>query len=160
MNWVTGVGELKRKLGVEGKVVGVGPKSVSGNSRGTAAEGFESAEADVEGWGWEEVDACVCEVVVCGEGFGGGIEAVPLIVGVALSLELLPGCSPKRRRAAFKVASRGPVNSPGRSAVVEPVDSDPVREPELVSEDEEAESDADVVVDCCRAGAEASRSAG
>ena len=62
MNWVVGVGELMTKLGVEGKVVGVGPKSVRGKSRGTAAEGFGS-EADVDGRGWAEVDACACEVV-------------------------------------------------------------------------------------------------
>lgn len=66
MNWVVGVGELNTKLGVEGKVVGVGPKSVSGKSRGTVAEGFGS-EAGVGGGGWAEVDACVCEVAGCTE---------------------------------------------------------------------------------------------
>jgi len=45
---IVGVGELKTKLGVEGKVVGVGLKSVNGKSRGTAAAGFGSAE-EVEG---------------------------------------------------------------------------------------------------------------
>ena len=49
MNWVVGVGELKTKLGVEGNVVGVGLKSVSGRSRGTAVEGFGSAEVDADG---------------------------------------------------------------------------------------------------------------
>jgi len=49
VNWVVGVGELKTKLGVEGKVVGVGPKSVSGKSRGTPVEGFWSVETDVDG---------------------------------------------------------------------------------------------------------------
>jgi hypothetical protein len=58
-----GVGELKTKLGVEGKVVGVGPKSVSGKSRGTPAEGVGSAKADVDGGGWVEAGACVCEAV-------------------------------------------------------------------------------------------------
>jgi len=66
VNWVVGVGELMTKLGVEGKVVGVGPKSVSGKSRGTVAEGFVS-EADVDGGGWAEVDACACDVVGCSE---------------------------------------------------------------------------------------------
>lgn len=66
MDWVVGVGELMTKLGVEGKVVGVGPKSVSGKSRGTAAEWFGS-EVDVDGRGWAEVDACACEVVGCVE---------------------------------------------------------------------------------------------
>jgi hypothetical protein len=45
-----GVGELKIKLGVEGKVVGVGLKSVSGKSRGTAVAVFWSEEG-VDGWG-------------------------------------------------------------------------------------------------------------
>jgi len=90
------------------------------------------------------------------KGLTDGMEAVPLITGVAVSLELLPGCSPNRRSAAFKVASRVPVGSRG-SAVVESVDSDSVREPELVSEAEEVES-VDVVVGCCRAGAEVSLS--
>jgi len=49
MYWVVGVGELKTKLGVEGKVVGVGLKSVSGKSRGTVVEEFGSAEADDDG---------------------------------------------------------------------------------------------------------------
>ena len=172
MNWVVGVGELKTKLGVEGKVVGVGPKSVNGKSRGTAAEGFGSAEPDAGGGGWAEADACVCEVVGCAEeeawpevelvvkGLIGGTEVVPLVIGVAVSLGLLPGCSPKRRRAAFKVASRAPADSRGGSAVVESVDSDSVREPELVSEAEEVESDVGVVLGCSKAGAEVSRSAG
>jgi hypothetical protein len=47
--WVVGVGELKTKLGVEGKVVGVGLKSVSGKSRGTVVEEFGSAETDDDG---------------------------------------------------------------------------------------------------------------
>ena len=58
---------MKTKLGVEGKVVGVGLKSVSGKSRGTVVEEFGSAEADDDGWGWVEVDACVCEAVGCAE---------------------------------------------------------------------------------------------
>lgn len=45
-----GVGELKTKLGVEGKVVGVGLKSDSGKSLGTAVAELGSAE-EVEGWG-------------------------------------------------------------------------------------------------------------
>ena len=49
MCWVVGVGELKTKLGVEGNVVGVGLKSVSGKSRGTAVGGFGSADADAGG---------------------------------------------------------------------------------------------------------------
>ena len=66
-----------------------------------------------------EVDACVCEIVGCaGEWFradvvmrlGDGIEVVPLIAGAVISLELLTDCSPKRRRAAFKVASRVPAD--------------------------------------------------
>lgn len=65
---MVGVGELKTKLGVEGKVVGVGLKSVSGKSRGTVVGGFGSAKADAGGRGWVEVDACVCEVVGCAEG--------------------------------------------------------------------------------------------
>lgn len=154
MNWVVGVGELKTKLGVEGNVVGVGPKSVSGKSRGTAAEGFGSAGPDANGGGCEEVDACVCEAVGCAEVWAGavrglidGIGAVPLTVGNARSLGLLLGCSPKRRSAAFKVASRVPVDSRGGSAVVESVDSGSVEEPELVSEVEEVELDVDVVLD-------------
>lgn len=59
---IVGVGELKTKLGVDGKVVGVGLKSVSGKSRGTVVARFGSAE-EVDGWGWEEVDACVCAIV-------------------------------------------------------------------------------------------------
>lgn len=43
---------------------------------------------------------------------------------------------------------------------MESVDSGSVREPELVSEAEEVESEEDVVVDSCRAGAGAFRSAG
>ena len=91
-------------------------------------------------------------------GFIGGIKEVPLIGGVAVSPKLLPGCSPKRRRAAFKVASRVLVDSRGGSTVAESVDSDSVRESELVPEAEEVESD--VVVDCCRTGAEVSCPAG
>ena len=45
---IVGAGELKIKLGVEGKVVGVGLKSVSGKSRGTVVAGFGSEE-DVVG---------------------------------------------------------------------------------------------------------------
>jgi hypothetical protein len=67
VNCVVGVGELNTKLGVEGKVVGVGLKSVSGKSRGTAVVGFGSAEEEVDGWGWEEADACVCAIVGCAE---------------------------------------------------------------------------------------------
>jgi len=92
------------------------------------------------------------------EGLTDEIEA-PLITGTAVSLELLLGCNPKRRSAAFKVASRVPVGSRG-SAVVESVDSDSVRESELVSEAEEAESEADVAVGCCMAGAGVSLSGG
>lgn len=66
MNCVVGVGELKTKLGVEGKVVGVGLKSVSGKSRGTPVVGFGSEE-EVVGCGWDEMDACVCVVVGCEE---------------------------------------------------------------------------------------------
>ena len=118
------------------------------------------------------MDACVCGIVCCPEewfrvvvglvvkGLGDGIEAVPLIVGAAVSLELLKCCSPKRRRAAFKVASRVPADSRGGSAVVESEDSDSVREPEAVSEAEEVESEADVLVDCSRTGAGVSCSAG
>lgn len=87
-----------------------------------------------------------------------GIE-VPLITGTAVSLELLLGCSPKRRSAAFKVASRVPVGSRG-SAVVESVESDSVRESELESEAEEAESEAGVIVGCCGAGTDVSLSGG
>lgn len=46
---IVGVGELKTKLGVEGKVVGVGLKSVSGKSRGTVVVRFGSAEEEVDG---------------------------------------------------------------------------------------------------------------
>jgi len=160
---------LKTKLGVEGKVVGVGLKSVKGKSRGTVVEGFGSAEADVDGCGWMGVDACVCDVVGCAEewaradvalvvnGLGGGMEAVPLIAPAVVSLT---GCSPKRRRAAFKVASRVAVDPRGGSAVVESEDSDSVKEPELVSEAEEVESEAVVLVDCSRTGAGGSCSAG
>jgi len=89
-------------------------------------------------------------VKLVAKGLTDGIEAVPLITGASVSL--VPGCSPKRRSAAFKVASRVPVGSRG-SAVVESVDSDSVRESELVSEAEEVESEADVVVGLCRVGA-------
>jgi hypothetical protein len=97
------------------------------------------------------------ELVV--KGLGDGMDAVPLITGAAESLES-PGCrSPKRRRAAFKVASRVPADSRGGSDMVESVDSESVKESELVSEVGEAELEAVAVVDC-RAGAEVSRSAG
>ena len=49
------------------------------------------------------------ELVV--KGLGDGIEAVPLIAGAAVCLKVLTGCSPKRRRAAFSVASRVPADS-------------------------------------------------
>ena len=117
------------------------------------------------------MDACVCEVVGCAdewvragvalvvERLGDEIEVVPLITGAVASLELLAGCSPKRRRVAFKVASRVPADPRG-SAVVESEDSDSVKELELVSEAGEAESEAVVVVDCSETGAGVSRSAG
>ena len=89
-----------------------------------------------------------------------GIEAVPLMVGAAGSLRLLLGCNPKRRRAAFKVASRVAVDSRGGSAVMGSVGSGSVKEPELVSEVEEAESDVEVALECCMTGAGVSRSAG
>lgn len=161
---MVGVGELKIKLGVEGKVVGVGLKSANGKSRGTAGEGFGSVGAD-----WAKVDAWVCGVVgpveeeACAgvvNGLGDGIGVVPLRAGAAVSLELLPCCSLKRRRAAFEVASRVLVGSRGGSAVVESVDSDSVRESELVSEAEEVESNVVLAVDCCGASAEAFHSAG
>ena len=98
-------------------------------------------------------------VELVAKGLTDGIEAVPLITGATVSLELLPGCNPKRRSAAFKVASRVPVGSRG-SAVVESVDSDSVKEPELVVSEAEAESEADVVVGRCRVGAEVSLSGG
>jgi hypothetical protein len=119
-----------------------------------------------------EVDACVCEVIVCAEdwfragvvlvmkGPGDGIEADPLIAGAAASLELPVGCGPNRRRAAFKVASRVPADPRGESSVVESEDSDSVKEPEAVSEAEEVESEVDVLVDCSRTGAGVSCSAG
>lgn len=44
-------------------------------------------------------------------GVGDGMEVVPLITDVAVFLELPVGCIPKRRRAAFKVASRVPADS-------------------------------------------------
>jgi hypothetical protein len=169
---VVGVGELKMKLGVEGKVVGVGLKSANGKSRGTAGEGFGSVEVDIIGGGWVKVDVCVCGVVgpveeeACAEvelvvnGLGDGIGVVPLMAGAAVSLELLTCCSLKRRRAAFEVASRVLVGSRGGSAVVESVDSDSVRESELVSEAEEVESAVVLAVDCCGASAEAFHSAG
>ena len=90
-------------------------------------------------------------------GPGDGIGAVPFIVGAAVSLELLAGCSPKRRRAAFRVASRVPVDE---SPVVGSEGSDSVKEPEVVSEVEEVESEAEVLVDCPKAGVGASPSAG
>jgi len=98
-------------------------------------------------------------VELVAKGFTDGMEADPLIAGVTISLELLLGCSPNRRSAAFKVASRVSVGSRG-SAVVESVDSDSVREPELVSEAEEVESEADVVVGRRIAGTEVSLSGG
>lgn len=118
------------------------------------------------------MDACVCEVVGCAkewvradatpvvEGFGDGIEAAPFITGPAVSLKVLAGCRPNRRRVAFKVASRVPVDPRGGSAVVESEDSDSVKELELVSEAEEGESEVDALVDCSRTGAGASRSTG
>lgn len=90
-------------------------------------------------------------------GLGDGMEVVPLITGTAASLRLPPGCSPKRRRAAFNVASRAPVASLGGSDMVESVDSESVRELEPVSEAEEVESEADVVAGT---DAEATPSAG
>lgn len=66
---IVGVGELKTKLGVDGKVVGVGLKSVNGKSRGTAVAGFGSIEEEVDGWGWEE-DAWVCPAIGCPGGWG------------------------------------------------------------------------------------------
>ena len=117
------------------------------------------------------MDTCVCKFVGCAgewvradvvlvKGLGDGIEAVPLIVGVVVSLELLVGCSPKRRRAAFKVASRVPVDPRGGSPAVESEDSDSVKEPKVVSEAEELESEADVLADRSEAGAGVSRPAG
>lgn len=85
---------------------------------------------------------------------------VPLTACVAESLELLVGCIPKRRRAALKVAWRVPVASRGGSDMVESVDSESVREPELVLEVEEAvELEVDAVTGC-KTGAEVSGSAG
>lgn len=92
------------------------------------------------------------------KGLGEEMEVVPLIPGAAVSL-LPTGCSPKRRRAAFKVASRVPVYSRGGSDMVESVDSESVRELELVSEAEEVDSEVDVVTGC-GTGVELSRSAG
>ena len=66
---IVGVGELKTKLGVDGKVVGVGLKSVNGKSRGTAVGGFGSMEEEVDGWGGWEEDACVCPAISCPEGW-------------------------------------------------------------------------------------------
>lgn len=117
------------------------------------------------------MDACVCGIVGCAvwfragvalvvKGLGDGIEAVPLVPGAVVSLELFAGCSPKRRRAAFKVASRVPADPRRESAVVESEDSDSVKEPEAVSEAEEVESEADLLVDCSRTGAGVSCSAG
>ena len=77
-----------------------------------------------------------------------------------MSLEPLTGCSPKRRRAAFKVASRVPADVRGGSPVVGSEGSDSVKEPEVVSEVEEVESEADALVDCPDAGVGASPSAG
>lgn len=94
------------------------------------------------------------------KGLGDGIGAVPLIGGATASLKSLAGCSPKRRRAALKVASRVPVDPRGGSAVVESEDSDSVKEPELVSEAEEVESEVVVLVDCSRIGAGVTCSAG
>jgi hypothetical protein len=115
------------------------------------------------------VDACVWAVVGCVEwvwvgvgpkvkGLGDGMEVVPLITGTVVSLEFPTGCNPKRRSAAFEVASRAPEDSRGGSDMVEFVDSESVREPELVSE-AEVESEVDVVVGC-RTGAAMSCSAG
>ena len=93
-------------------------------------------------------------------GLGDEIVAVPLIPGATISLELPADCSPKRRRAAFKVASRVPADPRGGSAMVESEDSDSAKEPEAVSEAEEVESETDVLVDCSRTGAGVSCSAG
>lgn len=82
------------------------------------------------------------------KGLGDGIEVVPLIMDTGLSLGLPTGCSPKRRRAAFKVASRAPADSRGGSDMVEFVDSESVRELELVSDVKGVESEADIVADC------------
>lgn len=93
------------------------------------------------------------------KGLGDGMEVVPLTAIPAVSLRLPTGWSPKRRRAAFRVASRGPGGSRGGSDMVELVESESVREPELVSEVGEVESEAGVVADC-GIGADVSRSAG
>ena len=96
------------------------------------------------------------ELVV--KGLGGGMEVVPLMADVAVSLKLPPGCSAKRRRAAFKAASRVSAGSRGGPEGVGFVDSESVREPEVVSE-AEVGSEAGVVRDCGM-GAETSRSTG
>ena len=93
------------------------------------------------------------------KGVGDGTEAVPLITGVVPSRVTLAGCSPNRRRVAFNVASRVPADSRGGSDTVESVDSESVRELELVSEAEEVESEADVATGCGTM-VEMSRSAG
>ena len=90
------------------------------------------------------------------KGLGDGMELAPLTTGVAVSLGLPTGCSPRRRRAAFKVASRVLTDSRGGSDMVEPVESESVGGLELVSE---VESEADVVTDC-GTGTEVLRSAG
>ena len=94
------------------------------------------------------------------KGPGDGVGVVPFIVGVTVSLEPLAGCSPKRRRAAFKVASRVPVDVRGESPAVGSEGSDSVKEPEVVSEVEEVESEADALVDCPEAGVGTSPSTG
>ena len=93
------------------------------------------------------------------KGLGDGMEAVPLTAGAAVSLRLPTGWSPKRRRAAFRVASRVPGGSLGGSDMVELVESDSAKELELVSESGEVESEAGVVADC-GIGVEVSRSVG
>lgn len=59
---IVGVSELKTKFGVEGKVVGVELKSVSGKSRGTAVVRFESVEEEVYVCIRHKKDDLVCYV--------------------------------------------------------------------------------------------------
>lgn len=92
-------------------------------------------------------------------GLGEGMEVVPFIGSAEASLGFPLGCSPKRRRAAFKAASRVPADSRGVSDMVEFVDSESVIEFELISEVDEVESEVDVDADCTT-DAEVSRSAG
>ena len=76
-----------------------------------------------------EVNACVGKVadrakgliragVALMKGPGDGVGVVPFTVGIVVSLEPLAGCSPKRRRAALKVASCVPVDVRGESPAV------------------------------------------